>query len=302
METERHDLSASDVTEQVQLIQHVLDEVMQEEIHYGIIKGTNKPTLFKAGAEKLGVTFRLAPTYDRQRYDLEGGHREYEVKCTLVHISTGQIFGEGLGLCTTMEKRYRWRTAKEATGIDVPGRYWKDRDPQLLRDTLHKKGILTPEMDADVGVTKRDGQWQIALLRRIENPDLADVYNTILKMAKKRAHTDAILTALAASDIFAQDLEDFADPSDHSEEKPHAGATPSRHPAPAPRETAPLRSGDVSQATFDRVVGLINELDIGNSHRIRLMKRLRQMSEEEALAMARELEAGQVDVPDEFKD
>lgn len=35
-----------------------------------------------------------------------------------------------------------------------------------------------------------------------------DVYNTVLKMAKKRSHVDAILTATAASDIFTQDIED----------------------------------------------------------------------------------------------
>ena len=44
---------------------------------------------------------------------------------------------------------------------------------------------------------------------RIENEDIADVYNTVLKMAKKRALVDATLTATAASDIFTQDVEDF---------------------------------------------------------------------------------------------
>ena len=34
------------------------------------------------------------------------------------------------------------------------------------------------------------------------------VMNTVLKMAKKRSHVDAILTATAASDIFTQDIED----------------------------------------------------------------------------------------------
>lgn len=42
-----------------------------------------------------------------------------------------------------------------------------------------------------------------------ENPDIADVYNTVLKMAKKRAYVDGILSATAASDIFTQDLEDM---------------------------------------------------------------------------------------------
>lgn len=33
--------------------------------------------------------------------------------------------------------------------------------------------------------------------------------NTILKMAKKRAHVDAVLTGLGASNVFTQDIEDF---------------------------------------------------------------------------------------------
>ncbi len=35
--------------------------------------------------------------------------------------------------------------------------------------------------------------------------------NTILKMAKKRAHVDAVLTGLGASNVFTQDLEDMED-------------------------------------------------------------------------------------------
>ena len=30
--------------------------------------------------------------------------------------------------------------------------------------------------------------------KKVENEDIADVYNTVLKMAKKRAHIDATLT------------------------------------------------------------------------------------------------------------
>jgi hypothetical protein len=39
----------------------------------------------------------------------------------------------------------------------------------------------------------------------------ADVANTVLKMAKKRAQIDLTLTATAASDIFTQDVEDIPD-------------------------------------------------------------------------------------------
>ncbi len=44
--------------------------------------------------------------------------------------------------------------------------------------------------------------------RKSQNDNPADEYNTVLKMAKKRAHIDAMLTATAASDIFTQDLDE----------------------------------------------------------------------------------------------
>jgi hypothetical protein len=55
-----------------------------------------------------------------------------------------------------------------------------------------------------------------------ENPDIADVYNTVLKIAKKRAHIDATLTCTGASDMFTQDLidEDESKPARKKVEPP----------------------------------------------------------------------------------
>lgn len=46
------------------------------------------------------------------------------------------------------------------------------------------------------------------LEKKFNRGNPADVYNTVLKMAKKRAFVDAILTCTAASDCFTQDIED----------------------------------------------------------------------------------------------
>src|SRR5580765_8222062 len=105
-------LTASDIKAQVTLIQQVMEAVMQEGFHYGVIPGTQKPTLLKPGAEKLIVTFRLAPMLSIERIELADGHREYQVKCTLVHIPTGRVFGEGIGSCSTREAKYRYRQSE----------------------------------------------------------------------------------------------------------------------------------------------------------------------------------------------
>lgn len=47
---------------------------------------------------------------------------------------------------------------------------------------------------------------------QIQNPDIMDQHNTLLKMAAKRAFVDGILKATGASRLFTQDMEDFGIP------------------------------------------------------------------------------------------
>jgi hypothetical protein len=190
------ELSVDDVHNQVGKIQTLMKELMKKDEHYGVIPGTNKPTLLKAGAEKLGFTFRLVPEFELRRNDLPDGHREYEVICTLRHMTSGNLVGQGVGNCSTMESKYRYRNDWVDTGRNVPPQYWKTKDPSLLGGKQYH-------------ARKIDGVWKIAEKIKGENPDIADVYNTVLKMAKKRAHVDAMITACAASDIFTQDVEDL---------------------------------------------------------------------------------------------
>ena len=223
---EEYAMSKTSVLKQIQVIQDIMSEVMHKDEHYGTIPGTEKqcpdckgsrkvdghdckrcngtgkidrPSLYKPGAEKLSLTFRLRPEYDIRRTDLPNGHREYEVVCTLFHIPTGQSVGQGVGSATTMEGKYRFRPGPvEFTGRPVPKEYWKDRDLSLIGG----KGFSTKKNDS--------GQWEIVIKgESVEHDNPADYYNTVLKMAKKRAHVDAILTATAASDIFTQDVEDM---------------------------------------------------------------------------------------------
>jgi hypothetical protein len=193
-------MTPATVVNQVQLIQHVMEKVMKDGEHYGIIPGCGKkPSLLKGGAEKLSLTFRLAPSYDVTEKELGNGHREYYVKCTLTHIPTDKVFGQGVGACSTMEGKYRFRTGEvEFTDKEVPKAYWTDRDQNLIGG----KGFSTKKNDA--------GKWMIVRAgEKVEHDNPADYYNTVLKMAKKRAHVDAVLTATAASDIFTQDVEDM---------------------------------------------------------------------------------------------
>lgn len=212
---EDYAMSCDSVVRQVNVIQNVMKSVMKEEEHFGTIPGTNKPSLYKPGAEKLSLVFRLRPEYQITKTDLPGGHREYEIICSLFHIPTGLMIGQGVGAATTMEAKYRFRGGeKEGTGKAVPKEYWN----------LKKEG-KTAEAQALIGGRgfspgKVDGNWEICSIgEKVEHDNPADYYNTVLKMAKKRAHVDAILTATAASDIFTQDTEDMADNGAIKQEK-----------------------------------------------------------------------------------
>ena len=218
-------LTAAGVRAQVNLIQEVMREVMTEGEHYGKIPGCgDKPALFKAGAEKLGLTFRLIPTFKVDLTNLPNGHREYGITCTLT-TPAGEVVGEGVGCCSTMESKYRWRSsvAFEVTDQNIPN------DARDKKAEYRKKGF---------GMRQVDGAWvwvkYTGTGERQEHPDIADCYNTVLKMAKKRAHVDAVLTTTAASDIFTQDVEER--PREASDE---AGGT---KPAPVKdtHDPAPL--------------------------------------------------------------
>jgi hypothetical protein len=194
------EFSPEEMHAQVQRVQHVMEKVMKEGEHYGTIPGCGpKPALLKAGAEKLCFAFRMAPKYDITLTPLTGGHREYQIVCELRHIVTNQLLGAGVGCCSTMESKYRYRKADtfEVTEDPIP------RDAKDKKAEYRKQGY---------GMKKVGEVWKwVHYLddgSKVENPDIADTFNTVLKMAKKRAHVDAVLTATAASDIFAQDIEE----------------------------------------------------------------------------------------------
>ncbi len=214
----KEELTVADVVAQIALIQNLMKAAMKEGEHFGIIPGCKKPSLYKAGAEKLGLIFRLTPEFEiSERQD--GQHREFRITSRLRHIPSGKIVGEGVGSCSTMESKYRFRGGeKVGTGKSVPKEYWNLKKAGKFDEM---KVLIGGE---GFGVGKIDGNWEICEIgEKMENDSLADCYNTILKMAKKRAHVDAMLTATAASDIFTQDVEDLPtvaarpEPAQHEE-------------------------------------------------------------------------------------
>jgi len=206
-------LSLVDMQNHVALIDSMAKSVMKEDMHYGKIPGCgSKPTLLLPGAQKLVLAFQLAVDPEVEITDHPDEHREYAVRCVLTHMGTGRVIGIGTGVCSTRESRYRFRT--NVTDQEVPKEYWEHRDPALLGGNQYR-------------TKKVDGTWFI--VEKIEHDNPTDYYNTCLKIAKKRALVDGVLTATAASDHFTQDIED--DPELHKSSAPASQKKATSRPA-----------------------------------------------------------------------
>ncbi len=192
-------LSPEGVRQQINLIQQIMHDVMKEGEHFGTIPGTKKPTLYKAGAEKLCLTFRLSPQYTVLSQIQEKDFIVYTVKCTLRHINTGEIIAEGIGACNSRENKYRYQFVAS------------DKKPSKKEaEELKAKGL---------GRWKKSGNKWI-WTEKVENDNPWDLDNTYIKMACKRSLVAATLNATAASDIFTQDLEELEIPETPQDEEP----------------------------------------------------------------------------------
>lgn len=179
-------------------VQRMMQSVLRDGEHYGKIPGTDRPTLLKSGAEKLLLVFRLGARYNTDVIEMQNGHREYRSDCTIFDIKSSNELGAASGSCSTMESKYRYRNVAdyEVTDIPIP------HDSKERKTEYRKQGY---------GMKKVSGMWAwVKYLdsERTENPDIADVYNTVLKMSQKRALIATTLNVLAVSDMFTQDIED----------------------------------------------------------------------------------------------
>lgn len=204
-------LTAAQIQAQVNLIQEVMKAVMKDGEHYGKIPGCgDKPSLLKPGAEKLMFTFRLVADPEVEVFELYHptvhGHREYRVKVRISSMN-GTYMGGGIGSCSTMENKYRFRGGEKInTERPVPKEYWNLKSAGKIAEAQALIG------GPGFGTGKFDGAWMICEIgEKQEHDNPADFYNTCEKMGKKRALVDATLTVTAASDIFTQDIEELVE-------------------------------------------------------------------------------------------
>lgn len=190
-------------------LQEFVEFYMKEGEDYGKIPGTPKPTLYKSGADKLCDIYGIADQYKitNRTEDWSKNLFDYEVECTLVSKRDGSLVATGLGSCNSFEGKYRWRETKRHC-------------PTCNKETIIKGkaeyggGWICwnkPGKSDGCGAKFKDGDTAIESQQvgKTENEDIPTIKNTLLKMAKKRAKVDAVLSATRSSGLFTQDMDDI---------------------------------------------------------------------------------------------
>lgn len=197
-----------------------MHKVMRKDLDYGVIPGTGtKPTLLKPGAERLLSAYGLHPQLvDKVPPTLDylgkehAGEPFFEFRKTCrVWRQTGpseldrMLVAEAGGSCNSWETKYRYRNAARRCP-NCGGEHIIKGKAEFGGGWLcwKKKGGCGDTFAAtDARITDQaDG--------KVANEAVADVVNTVEKMAEKRALVAATIIATGWSDLVTQDVEDNA--------------------------------------------------------------------------------------------
>lgn len=200
-------------------IARIQRELMTEDVDFGVIPGTEKPTLFKSGAEKLALAYGLAARVETQFFAGNGDTEpplRYEAQ-TFLHLRSfdGPIVAQGHGSANSWEKRYR-----RAGGRTCP----ECGKPAIIKSKF-KPGWYCFPKNGGCGKNFSQNDPRLQAAEAPTNPkgepvEQYDLGVTLLKMAEKRSFVDAVLRATASSGLFTQDMaEEPADEVEYREQK-----------------------------------------------------------------------------------
>jgi hypothetical protein len=166
-------------------LREMMRGVLTEDTDYGTIPGSSKPSLWKPGAEKLLQWFGFGHTHELAEVE-----RDYETRARV-----GATYR-----CTVTKSMPDGRDVTVATCEGYAG-YDEDQFFQTLEQARAKAEAKERANAARYKRAVNPEKWQFATEYRAP-------WNTVLKMAQKRALVGAALAATSASTLFTQDLED----------------------------------------------------------------------------------------------
>lgn len=252
-------MTIDELHENLEFIRQVMAREMSEGQDYGKVPGCGeKPGLFQPGAQKLLMTFQLTDHVKKEEVrDIPGkvaGHREYAFTVS-VKSQTGREW-DGVGTCSTMEAKYRFRGGQR-------------KCPKCGKETIIKGkaeyggGWLCFQKKGGCGAKWPDGATEIEAqsVEKVEHDNPADYWNTVRKMAFKRALVHAAINATNTSELWSQDLEDLPQAGQADFELPTQPTPPpsqSKSSKPAAKTAAKPQSKEDNTplvAEFRKLIG-----------------------------------------------
>lgn len=158
-----------------------IQEGLEYGVDYGTVPGIDQPFLKKPGSERLCKAFNLAPHFDIIKTESDHNYKVDWIK-----------------------RKKQWNNA-----------YKGDKTFKWIEQSGTSLGLYSYTIKCSLhlpnGRVVAEGVGSCSTMedKYVENP--RNLENTVLKMAKKRAHVDATLTALGLSNRFTQDVEDIID-------------------------------------------------------------------------------------------
>jgi hypothetical protein len=251
--------------DQRNLIGAYIQQQMRVGVDYGVIPGgRDEKTLLKPGAEKLTTLFRCVPKFmiEEQIENWETGLFYYRFRCQILTQADQSVVAEGVGSCSSYESKYRWRKADRRCPMCGVAAITRSKYPPRNSPNAQPGWYCFAKKNGcGANFTHDDPAITSQTTDRIPNPDIHDCVNTVLKMAKKRAHVDAAISLARCSDIFTQDVEDFIP----TELPPHQTPT-SEQPQTQERADHVEREPGidpevmVADATREKMIGLLHQL------------------------------------------
>jgi hypothetical protein len=180
-------MSPAEAKRRLDELQAFVRSVMTAGTDYGVIPGTDKPTLLQPGAQKLCEIYGFAHTFEdaEKVLDWERGFFFFRKRTLLALRRDGRYVGDGFGSCNSKESRYAYRWAYDN---EIPA-------------GVDKKTLKSQTLES-----RKTGRPYTRY--RLPNDDIASQVNTLEKMACKRSLVHAVIGATRSGGLFTQDAED----------------------------------------------------------------------------------------------
>lgn len=102
-------LSDKHIQARVNMIQGAIKNIFKKDVHFGVIPGTQKPTLYQPGADQLLVMFRIAASEPKVEDLSTPDSIRYRVTAGGTSQIGGHFLGAAVGECSSDEEKYKWR-------------------------------------------------------------------------------------------------------------------------------------------------------------------------------------------------